>query len=77
MLCKVTTLDHEVLDDAMKGRVDIAWLFCFVGKVGCGERVEIRGGLGYNIAIQTNHNPAQWFATVFNVKVDLSIIFLF
>lgn len=65
-LGKVTTLDHELLDNTVEGRALVAEALLASGKSS-----EVLSGLGDSLSIQTHDNSAQLLVAVLNVKVDL------
>ena len=68
-LCEVTALDHELLDDAVKGRAFIAISF-----LPRGEGTEVLHGLGHCLAIKPNDHSSQWLITMRNIEVNLCSI---
>lgn len=65
-LGKVSTLDHESLDDTVEGRP-------LISKVLLASRQcsEVLGCLGHSLAIQTHHDAAHGLVAMADVEVDL------
>lgn len=63
---EVTALNHELLDDSVKGRA-------FITKplLSRGQCTEILRSLGHSLAIETHYNPSNWLIAVRDVEVDL------
>lgn len=65
-LGEVTTLDHELLDDAVEGRPLISETLLASGK-----STEVLSRLGNGLAVETHDNAAQGLIAVGNVEVHL------
>ena len=64
---EVTTLDHEVRNDTVENRVQVAHLWVS----GNGQLVEVLNSLWNNLTVQTHDNAANRLVAVGDVKVDL------
>ena len=63
---EISTLNHERFDNSMEGRAFVAKTLLSRSK-----SPKILSGLGCRLAVETNHNSAQWFIAMGDVKVDL------
>jgi hypothetical protein len=65
-LGKVTTLDHELLDDAVEGRALVTEAL-----LASGQSPEVLGRLGHRLAVETHDNAAERLIAMRDVEVDL------
>ncbi len=65
-LCEVASLDHEVLDNTMKGRVLVS-----VTLLSGSQSAEVLHSLGDGLAVQAHHDTSQGLVTMADVEVDL------
>uniref|UniRef100_A0A1Y1L0Z6 Uncharacterized protein n=1 Tax=Photinus pyralis TaxID=7054 RepID=A0A1Y1L0Z6_PHOPY len=65
-LGKVTTLDHELLDNTVERRILVAKSL-FPSSQG----TEVLSRLRDSLSVQSHDNTAQWLATMLNIEVDL------
>lgn len=65
-LGEVTTLNHEVLDDAVEGRALVTEAL-LTGSKG----TEVLSGLGNGLAVESHNDAAELLLAMLNVKVDL------
>lgn len=63
---EVTTLDHELLDDSVESRALEPEAL-----LACSESTEVLRSLGYSLSIQSHDNPAEWFISMNDIKIDL------
>lgn len=84
-LGKVTTLDHEVLDDTVEGGALVAKALLASGKSSevlgrlmprkhelCGWCSKVEVYLGDSLAVETENNTAKLLVTVGHIEVDLA-----
>jgi hypothetical protein len=62
-----TTLDHELLDDAVESRALIS-----VALLSSGQSAEVLSGLGNGLAVEADGDAAELLIAVGDVEVDLS-----
>lgn len=66
-LREITTLNHEVLDNAVE-----VGAFVAVALIASSQYSEILRCLGNSLSVQSKHNPAQRLTPMLNVEVDLA-----
>lgn len=66
---EVSSLNHELLDDAVEGRALVAEAL-LAGSKG----TEVLSGLGNGLAVETNRDAAELLIAVGDVEVDLLLL---
>lgn len=69
-LGEVTALDHELLDDAMKGGTLVGRRAFAIDARG-GQGVKVFRGFRQRLAVETHHNFAQVLTLVLDLEKDL------
>ena len=63
---KITTLDHELLDDPVESRP-----FITKALLPCAQSTEVLGGLRDCLPIETDDDSTQFFIPVRDIQIDL------
>lgn len=66
MVCEVTSLNHELLDNTVEGRAFVS-VALFAGR----KSSEVLGSLWYCLPIQTHHDPPHRLVIVRDIEIDL------
>lgn len=66
MVGEVSSLDHEVCDNTVEGR-----LFISEALLSSGQRSEVLSGLRDGLAVKTHHNATQGLVAMADIEVNL------